>query len=691
MTGSVFSNLNEQQIDAVKFIGNPLVILAGAGSGKTRVITHKIAYLIEEQGYSPLNILGVTFTNKAANEMKNRVTEITGIDPFLFNISTFHSLGLRILRESGEKAGFSGDWAVSDDKDRKKAVGNIIRENYSYYTSDMVDDALRKINRAKMNLLYPNNREMLSRKGLTEDEIEIYSRYWDHQNRSRRWDFEDLISLPVLLLSGNRDVREMYRSRFRYVLVDEFQDTNPNQYELVRLIAGGHRRITVVGDDDQAIYSWRGANVRYLSDFREDFKGSKTMKMERNYRSTSEILEFANALIRKNKYRQMKEMWTDRESGNRVTLFLSTSKESEAEQITDMIEHYLDDPGMFPVAILYRINSQSFPFESVLRKRGIGYRIVKGLRFFDRKEIKDSISLLRLALNPEDDVSFLRVIDFLPLGIGPKSLDQIRRVSTEQGGSLMQTLKDHFPDKFKSKPLLGKIYHTRSRRGSEPLSSILIGLLEDSGYRVYLKDRKEDDRILNIDELLDFVRKWESETTDPENGTELLDRLTLESGKEAGDDSDKVLLLTMHNSKGLEFPTVVLAGVNETYMPFFMRKEKMEIEEERRLMYVGATRAVDRLIISTGGARESNFLMETGLTHVNIAYSFRELLEGISGETAGPVEAEPDPDILVEHPFFGQGVLVKQTDTTKYLVNFGEKGEKLIDTSIVQLKFNGEN
>ncbi len=688
MSDKIFSNLNDEQAEAVRFIEKPLLILAGAGSGKTRVITNKIAYLIKEHGYSPLNILGVTFTNKAANEMKERVTGITGIDPFLFNISTFHSLGLKILREAGVKSGYGTDWAIGDDKDQKKIVGSIIKEKFSYFTSDMVDDTVKKINRAKMNLFYPNNRDMLFRKGFTEDEAEIFSQYWEHQKKNKRWDFEDLISLPVLILSGDKKAREMYRSRFKYVLVDEFQDTNPNQYELIRLIASSHGAITVVGDDDQAVYSWRGANIRFMTDFKEDFKGARTMKMERNYRSTREILDFANTLIRRNKFRQVKEMWTDRVSGNPVTLMLVSSKESEAEQVADMIEHYSrEDPSMFPLAILYRINSQSFPFESVFQKRGIDYRIVKGLRFFDRKEIKDSVSLLRLALNLEDDVSFLRVIDFLPLGIGPKSLEQIRVRSNEKGLSLMNSLKKYFPDKFNSKPFFEKICKVSSGNKNRGISDLLQMLLDDSGYTGYLKDRREEDRLLNIDELLDFIKKWEVESDEKKDIHELLDRLSLESGRGKDSNSEKVLLLTMHNSKGLEYPTIVVAGVNNTYMPFFMRKEKMEIEEERRLMYVASTRAINRLVISTGGVRESEFLLETGLNNVNVAYSFGELLRSISGMAPDKPHSESHSEMMVEHPVFGMGAVLKKTDETKYLVDFKEKGEKLIDTSIVKLKF----
>ncbi|MCK5221636.1 MAG: UvrD-helicase domain-containing protein, partial [Candidatus Aminicenantes bacterium] len=469
---------------------------------------------------------------------------------------------------------------------------------------------------------------------------------------------------------------------------DEFQDTNPNQYELVRLLASRNGGVTVVGDDDQAIYSWRGANIRFMTDFKDDFRETRTMKMERNYRSKKEILDFANILIRRNRFRQAKEMWTERVSGHPVTLTLVSSKESEAEQIADVIEHYLaEDPSMFPLAILYRINSQSFLFESVFQKRGIGYRIVKGLRFFDRKEIKDSVSLLRLAFNSDDDISFLRVIDFLPLGVGPKSLEQIREKSNEKKLSLMKTLREYFPDKFRAKPIFEKIFKVSSGNKDRNISELLMKLLDDSGYIGYLKERREDDRLLNIDELLDFIRKWEIETDEKKSVNELLDKLILESGRDTGEKSEKVLLLTMHNSKGLEFPTVVVAGVNDTYMPFFMRKEKIQIEEERRLMYVASTRAIDRLVISTGGARESVFLLETGLNNVNVAYSYGEVLGSISGENPKKSLLESEPEIMVEHPVFGMGSVLKKTDKNKYLVDFRDKGEKLIDTSIVELKF----
>lgn len=691
MKNSILNDLNKAQAEAVKFTGEPLLIIAGAGSGKTKVITMKIAYLIEEMNYSPLNILGVTFTNKAANEMKSRITEMTGLDPRLFNISTFHSLGLRILREAGKAYGYDHNWSVGDDKDQKKVIEKYIKEKFSYFTNDMADDVIKKINREKMNLNYPNNKDILYRRGLSEAEIDIFSYYYNFQKENKVWDFEDLISLPVILMRNDPGLRKKYETRFKYVMVDEFQDTNPNQYELMKSIASGHRGITVVGDDDQAIYSWRGANIRFLLDFEKDFKGTKILKLERNYRSTKHILSFANKIIRKNRFRKYKEMWTEKDEGNPVTLYLTSSKESEAENIGDLIEFLLKEkPEIFPVAILYRINSQSFPFETVFQKRDIDYRIVKGLRFFDRKEIKDTIALLKLTLNIKDDISFVRVTDFLPLGIGEKTMSVIRKTGMEKKLSLMETLKNHFPEKFSSKPLFENIFKLNEKKDEMSVSEILSILLNVSGYIDYLKRRGENDRLFNIDELKEFIEKWELESENNKDFSELLDRLSLESGGKEEKRSAKVLLLTMHNSKGLEYPTVIIAGANSTFLPFFMRKGQSEIEEERRLLYVASTRAVDRLIISTGGPRESKFLSETDLNSINIAYSYGELLNSFvpSGQFA-PFESEPEePEKIVSHPIFGEGVIIKQIDDNKILINFSERGEKLIDTSIVNLQFH---
>ncbi len=690
MENDIFEGLNSEQTDAVKLIDSPLLIIAGAGSGKTKVLTRKIAYLIKQKDYSPLNILGVTFTNKAAGEMKSRVEKITGIDGNLFNISTFHSLGLKILRSSGKDFGFEGIWQICDDRDQKKIISKIIKDKFSWFTNDMTDSIVRRINRAKMNLLYPNNKAPLIRKGFTEEEFEIFSEYYKYQKENKLWDFEDLVSLPVILLGSNNEFRKKYEKKFKYILVDEFQDTNPNQYEMIRLIGSVHKRITVVGDDDQAIYSWRGADIRSMSDFERDFSGAKIVKLERNYRSTIGILDFANGLIKKNRFRKLKKMWTDRETVDPVIVLLSGSKESEADYVARLIEAFPEDPDFFPVAILYRVNSQSLPFETVFQNRNIEYRVVKGLRFFDRKEVKDTVSLLRLALDPDDNLAFLRIIDFLSLGIGKKSLSEIEERSKENGLSLFRSLEKDFPEKFKSKPLFKKISELNGESGDLLPSEITESLLNISGYLDYLEGRKEEDRILNIKELLNYIESWESENEDLKDYSELLDSLALNSAKvgKSDEDSAKALLLTMHNSKGLEFPTVVVAGANATYLPFFMRKGTLEIEEERRLFYVASTRAVNRLIISTGGSRESKFISEANLNGVRIGYSDRDVLEFLGkGNSGSKMSSIPEVQReIVVHPVFGEGAIIKKLDEQKFLIDFNEKGEKIIDTSIVSLE-----
>jgi len=353
------SGLNPEQQQAVLHFDSPLLIVAGAGSGKTRVITHKIAYLILEKKMQPHHILAVTFTNKAASEMKIRIEALTGIEARLFNISTFHSLGLRILRESGGSLGFDSQWQVMDDDDQRRLFERLVRENFPYLGRDN-DDIRRKISLAKMNLNYPNNGEFLRQKGFSEDEISIFAHYHAAQQQNKLWDYEDLISFAVILLRDHETIREKYQQKFHYVLVDEFQDTNPNQYELIKLLCGDRRSITVVGDDDQAIYSWRGASVRFLFDYEQDFPGTRIIKLEQNYRSTPQILSFANRLISQNALRKTKQMWSDSDNGHPVFVLRSRSKEEEAEEIARLIIRLkASNPELFPLAILYRINSQS--------------------------------------------------------------------------------------------------------------------------------------------------------------------------------------------------------------------------------------------------------------------------------------------------------------------------------------------
>jgi DNA helicase-2/ATP-dependent DNA helicase PcrA len=684
MPADSLSGLNPEQQAAVLHFDSPLLIVAGAGSGKTRVITHKIAHLILEKGLSPQHILAVTFTNKAANEMKIRSEALTGIEARLFNISTFHSLGLRILRESGGVLGFDSQWQVMDDDEQQRLIDRLLKENFPYLGRDS-DGIRRKISLAKMNLNYPNNGEFLRQKGFSEDEISVFAHYHAAQQTNKLWDYEDLISFAVILLRDHGALREKYQQKFRYVLVDEFQDTNPNQYELIKLLCGDRCSITVVGDDDQAIYSWRGASVLFLFDYEQDFPGTRIIKLEQNYRSTPQILGFANQLISQNALRKAKQMWSDSDNGPPVFVLHSRSKEEEAEEIARLIIRLKgSNPELFPLAILYRINSQSLALETEFLKQNIPFRILKGLRFFERKEIRDSLALLRLALNPADDLAFLRLVDFLPLGIGSKTVESLKVSAKAKSLPLFAALEQCLPEKFNARPLFSRLRQAQLEKGRQTVSALYAGLLDGSGYREMLREKDEEERLLNIKELEEFIQKWEAENP-AAPFSDLLDRMSLDARETRRPEKIQVFLLTMHNAKGLEFPAVVVSGINSAYMPFFLRKGREEIEEERRLFYVASTRASQLLVISTASDRPSFFLQQmTASTYLPV-YSFREIIDAIF--PVAPAAAGQGEGKFIVHPLFGRGRIVDKISASRYLIHFGDKGEKVIDTSVVQVEF----
>jgi DNA helicase II / ATP-dependent DNA helicase PcrA len=686
MPADTLSGLNPEQREAVLHLDTPLLIVAGAGSGKTRVITHKIAHLVQEKGLAPGQVLAVTFTNKAAGEMKVRIEALTGISSGLFPISTFHALGLRILRESGGALGFDSQWQVLADDEQRRLVERLIRENFPHLAKD-ADAIIRKISLAKMGLHYPNNGEFLRQKGFSDDEISVFAHYHAAQQKNKFWDYEDLISFAVMLLRDHDAVREKYQRKFRYLLVDEFQDTNPNQYELVKLLSGDRRSITVVGDDDQAIYSWRGANVRFLFDFERDFPQTRIIKLEQNYRSTPEILNFANLLISQNTVRKSKRMWSDTESSHPVFVLSSRSKEEEAEEIARLVNHMREaSPGLFPVAILYRINSQSLALETEFLKQRISFRILKGLRFFERKEIRDTLALLRLALNPADDLAFLRLVEFLPLGVGSKTLDALHALAREKSLPLFAVLEEHLGDKFSSRPLFSRLRELNRQKDDLAVAEILARLLAASGYLEILEEKGEEERLLNIAELREFIGKWEEENPDA-SFSDLLDRMSLETRDSRAPEKTQVFLLTMHNAKGLEFPTVIVSGVNSAYMPFFLRKERDEIEEERRLFYVASTRASQLLVISTASDRPSFFLQQVAAASYLPVYSFREIVDGIF--PTAPIQAgnmSGGGGRFILHPVFGRGRIVEKLSQSKYLIHFNDRGDKVIDTSVVKVE-----
>ncbi|MCX6556478.1 MAG: ATP-dependent helicase [Candidatus Aminicenantes bacterium] len=666
MPADSLSGLNPEQQAAVLHFDSPLLIVAGAGSGKTRVITHKIAHLILEKGLPPQHILAVTFTNKAANEMKIRSEALTGIEARLFNISTFHSLGLRILRESGGVLGFDSQWQVMDDDEQQRLIDRLLKEHFPNLGRDS-DDIRRKISLAKMNLNYPNNGEFLRQKGFAEDEISLFAHYHAAQQANKLWDYEDLISFAVILLRDHGAVRGKYQQKFRYVLVDEFQDTNPNQYELIKLLCGDRRSITVVGDDDQAIYSWRGASVRFLLDYEQDFPGTRIIKLEQNYRSTPQILGFANQLISQNALRKAKRMWSDSDNGPPVFVLRSRSKEEEAEEIARLIIRLKgSNPELFPLAILYRINSQSLALETEFLKQNIPFRILKGLRFFERKEIRDSLALLRLALNPADDMAFLRLVDFLPLGIGSKTLESLKVSAKAKSLPLFAALEQCLPEKFNARPLFSRLRRTQLEKDRQTVSALYASLLDGSGYREMLREKDEEERLFNIKELEEFIQKWEAENP-AAAFSDLLDRMSLDARETRRPEKTQVFLLTMHNAKGLEFPAVVVSGINSAYMPFFLRKGSQ------------------LLVISTASDRPSFFLQQMAASTYLPVYSFREIIDAIF-PVAPAIVGQGEGKFIV-HPLFGRGRIVDKISASRYLIHFGDKGEKVIDTSVVQVEF----
>lgn len=690
----ILKSLNDEQVEGVKHIETPLLIIAGAGSGKTRVITHKIAYLVMENGYMPYNILGITFTNKAANEMKARVVNLTQMEPNLFNISTFHSLGLKILKANADKFGYDKTWTVMDKDDEKKIVKKISRELHEDISNEDINDYMRMIDNLKMNLLYPNNLEDLYDLGYDDEFLEVYKRYFEYQKRNHLWDFEDLISLSVKMLESDEDVRKYYSNRFKYVVVDEFQDTNPNQYELMKLIAKSHQNITIVGDEDQAIYGWRGANSKFLFDFKHDFPNTKIIKLEQNYRSTPQILNFSNEIIKKKNKDFVKMLWTDREVGSPVIVYnsYSNSKFDEANDISNLIKRLNpDDKNIFPIAILYRINSQSRIIEKELSNYGIPYKIIKGLRFFERKEVKDCIALVSLAANLNDNLSFIRVCDFASIGVGDKTIKELENHIDSENVSLFQIYKKIYPKKFNSKPFFKTMERLNKEFEDLRFSEVLKEILKEIDYMEKLEIKQEYSRIANINELIDYFDEWQKENSD-KTFFDLKESITLDS-----DNKDKknkyypVLLSTIHNAKGLEFPTVIMLSVNDFYLPFIRRTGSEEIEEERRLFYVGCTRAMNYLIVSTGHYEASRFIKSINRSKYRVVDDWISLIDMINGNKTEKSELSSNSNNnkieFVNHPIFGKGEVISKVSESKFLIKFENEKEIVIDTEVINLEF----
>src|SRR3954469_9331465 len=629
--------LNPEQREAVLHIRGPLLILAGAGSGKTRVITSRIAYLVGDGHAQPHEVLAVTFTNKAAEEMRNRVESLLGADCSKMWVSTFNSLCARLLRREAPAIGLSRDFVIYDSSDQLTVVKQALKDLHIDDSFVQPRAALSRISHAKNRMEGPETIAANAGWNRRDEHIaKIYEYYVRALKDSSALDFDDLLLKTVEVFEQSERVRTKYSEQFRFVMVDEYQDTNRPQYLLIRRLAETYRNLCVVGDPDQSIYKWRGADLRNILDFEEDFGDATIVKLERNYRSTQIILDAASAVIRENRNRKDKHLWTDRAGGARITYFRGGDELEEADFITRTARTALAGDVEATVAVLYRTNAQSRTIEDALMREGIAYKVVGGVRFYERKEIKDALAYMRLVINPHDDVSLRRVINVPARGIGKGVMESIEKIGpasaideslpllaaglapTVSANSLWARLVRGLEDRAFTGRAAAALAAFRdlivslSGMARRESVSIAIGkMLDQSGYLQDLRDERNEDaegRIENLAELVSAAREYESREPEPSLGG-FVDRLSLLSDvdEEQGSRDARVWMMTLHSAKGLEFPVVIMAGLEEGLFPHSRSSEsEEELEEERRLCYVGMTRARSRLVL-TGAARRRTF------------------------------------------------------------------------------------
>jgi len=610
-TNKFTEGLNSQQREAVEHLNGALLILAGPGSGKTRVLVHRIANLMREGGIFPSQILAVTFTNKAAREMKARIEHLVGASARDIAMGTFHSICLKILRRHADALGYSDKFVIYDESDQIVLVKDCMRLLNLDISKIAPNSVLDKISRAKDACIGPDEYKTKALENFYLKKIsEVYELYQKRLAESNVVDFGDLIMLTVKLFRERRNILEAYTNRWRYVLVDEYQDTNRAQYELIDLLARPSGNICVVGDDDQSIYSWRGADISNILNFERDYSGCHTIRLEKNYRSTELIISAASAVVKKNAGRKGKEIWTDRGRGEPISIMSCVSERHEAERVAESILK-LKRIGMSAsdVAIFYRTNAQSRPFEDVFRSKGIRYRIYGGLKFYERAEVKDVLAYLRLLMEPNDDVGFLRAVNRPPRGIGRVTIEKLKQFAACRGVGMYPAI-DSF---IKSGGARGKaisslkafmemMENIMAGLDDMPLGNIVREVLDKSGYVEALASSssiESESKLENINELASAMDEFVS-SEDEHPLQQFLDQVALVSeADKINDDDGYVTLMTAHLAKGLEFPAVFMVGMEEGLFPHVRSIDDPEaLEEERRLCYVGMTRAKTRLFMS---------------------------------------------------------------------------------------------
>ncbi|NLJ83666.1 MAG: DNA helicase PcrA [Halanaerobiaceae bacterium] len=704
----IIAGLNPEQRKAVEHFNGPLLILAGAGSGKTRVLTRRVAYLIEHYGVSPANIMAVTFTNKAANEMKERITDLLGGIQDGLQVSTFHSFCVRVLRRESRKLDYENNFVIYDTADQLTLLKNVMKElniDSERYNPRAV---LAEISRGKNELMGPE--EYLDRAGDYFQQItgKVYSLYQQRLQESNAFDFDDLIMKTVELFRKYPMVLEHYQDRFKYISIDEYQDVNTAQYQLVQLLAGKYRNICVVGDPDQGIYGFRGADIRNILNFEKDYPDASIIKLEQNYRSMGKILRAADSVIANNLSRREKRLWTERGEGNNLKYFLAFDEKDEANFVSRTIKE-LEDKGYSykDVAVLYRTNSQSRVIEDYFLRYGIPYQIIGGLRFYDRMEIKDLIAYLRVIYNPSDDISLLRIINKPARGIGAGTLGKLTAFAAERDLSLYEACL-----KVEENSALGAGYRNKVknfidmmedfRADSQDLSVALLmqRILHETGYEAELMKEgtiEAQTRLENIQELFSVMSSFQNEEGE-DSLAAFLEEVSLVSDIDTMDETgEHVTLMTIHSAKGLEFPVVFMVGMEEGIFPHSNSMfDEEELEEERRLCYVGITRAMEELYLCSARERLRFGQFQSNPPSRFLSEIPAELISGVnereenSGLAAGVTDQEDEKGIdsdksmksntykagdKIYHPKWGIGVVLSVEDNHGLLlkIEFNDK------------------
>ncbi|MDA8098239.1 MAG: DNA helicase PcrA [Nitrospiraceae bacterium] len=643
-------DLNPPQQQAVLHGDGPLLILAGAGSGKTRVITYRIAHLIRERGVAPGNILAVTFTNKSANEMRERVERLLRIPLAGLWISTFHSSCVRILRQYIDRLGYKRQFVIYDETDRNALIKTCMQDLRIDDKQYQPRAVAGRISSLKNNLKDHDQFEKSAAGFGFDDAVSrVYGLYAQRLREANALDFDDLLMLTVQLFERHPDVLASFQRLFRHILIDEYQDTNHAQYRLVRLLTGAHHNLCVVGDDDQSIYRFRGADIANILNFEKDFPETVVIKLEQNYRSTENILGAASAVVARNLGRKGKTLWTDRRGGEKILCYTATDEKDEARFLCRSIQAGVDEGrALSEIAVLYRTNAQSRAIEDALRQRGIPYRIFGGLRFYDRKEIKDIIAYLRVLHNPADAVSLRRIINVPARGIGDTTIERLEEAASRQGRTLYAAALDPAEAGLtaaaarKLRDFTGFMERLREEMSAVTLTELVRRVLQDSGYTRALEEERTIEgrmRVENLNELLTATEDFTEQNKDATLAM-FLDQVALITDMEQQTASDgakrananSVTLMTLHNAKGLEFPLVFMVGMEEGLFPHSRSAESDdELEEERRLCYVGMTRARERLIVTHASERRLYGYPQANLVSRFIEEIPQELLDREAG------------------------------------------------------------